>query len=219
MSQFDEVRARMVEHQVIARGVRDARVLAALRAVPRHVFLPDSLAELAYSDSPLPLEHGQTISQPFIVAVMLEAAEVRADERILEIGTGSGYAAAVAAEIAGHVDTVERHRSLADQARSTLAALGYMNIDVFCGDGTHGLPERAPFDAIIATAAGPAIPRSWRAQLAVGGRLVMPVGPGRDRQRLILLTRRGEEAFAEKDLGAVSFVPLIGAQGWPGTSG
>jgi len=214
---FAAERESMVERQLIARGVRDRAVLDAMRAVPRHAFVPPALRALAYSDTPLPIGNEQTISQPYIVARMIEAASLRADARVLEVGTGSGYAAAVLARIAARVDTIERHRVLADRACATLAQLGVDNVDVHCADGTLGWADAAPFDAIIAAAGGPGVPDAWRAQLSDGGHIVMPVGARHTQQRLVRLTRIGAERFDERDLGAVHFVALIGAHGWPDT--
>ncbi|SEJ75048.1 protein-L-isoaspartate(D-aspartate) O-methyltransferase [Paraburkholderia diazotrophica] len=217
MEAFDFERQQMVDRQIASRGVRDPRVLDAMRALPRHVFVPNHLTEFAYSDTPLPLAGGQTISQPFIVAKMIEAAELSPQDRVLDIGTGSGYAAAVASRLASHVDSIERDTSLAASARQTLSANGYTNIDVHDADGTLGWAARAPFDAIIAAAGGPDVPSAWREQLAMGGRLVMPIGEHRERQRLVKLTRKSATQFDEEDLGEVHFVPLIGEQGWPET--
>jgi len=208
-------RQRMVERHVQARGVADPAVLRAMREVPREAFLPEQLAEFAYADTPLPIEEGQTISQPFIVAMMVEALQVVGADRVLEIGTGSGYAAAVLAEIAAAVYTVERHRPLADEAASRLLELGYDNVQVLCGDGTLGWPEHAPFDAILVSAGGPEIPPLLIEQLAVGGRIVIPVGPDLRDQRLLRVTKEGEHEIKTEDLGAVRFVPLIGAGGFP----
>jgi protein-L-isoaspartate(D-aspartate) O-methyltransferase len=207
-------RRRMVRRQIAGRGIGDLRVLAAMEKVPREAFLPDAMREFAYEDTPLPIEEGQTISQPYIVARMAEAAHIGAGDRVLEIGAGSGYAAAVLGELAERVFTIERHPALADLARVRLRQLGYRNVDVGTGDGTLGWPERAPFDAIIATAGGPRIPDTLRAQLAVGGRLVMPVGRTRSSQILIRLTRTSSETWHEEQLEEVRFVPLIGEQGW-----
>ena len=206
-------RALMVERQIRARGVHDAHVLAAMAAVPREAFLPPELAEHAYEDAPLPIAAGQTISQPFIVALMTEALELRGGETVLEIGTGSGYAAAVLASVAKRVFTIERIPELAEVARGRLAELGYSNVEVGCGDGTLGWAEHGPFDAIVAAAGGPDLPRALFDQLAIGGRLVMPIGSSRD-QQLVRVTRTGEHQFQRDDLGAVRFVPLIGAHGW-----
>jgi protein-L-isoaspartate(D-aspartate) O-methyltransferase len=210
---FDEQRRHMVERQLAARGIADPRVLAAMRTVPREWFVPARLREFAYADSPLPIESGQTISQPWIVARMAEAAQIRASDRVLEIGTGSGYAAAVLGAVADRVYSIERHADLATTARERLAALGYDNVSVRDGDGTRGWPEAAPFDAILVAAGGPRVPDALRRQLAIGGRLVIPVGDA-GAQDLLRITRTGEARFDEEDLGGVLFVPLIGEQGW-----
>lgn len=210
---MDARRKRMVERHIRARGVRDARVLDALSTVPREAFVPPELAAEAYEDRPLPIEAGQTISQPYIVAVMAEALGLQPEDRVLEIGAGSGYAAAVLASIAKEVYTIERHAELADLARERLARLGYANVEVRCGDGTLGWPDHAPFDAVIVAAGGPDLPPALLAQLAIGGRLVMPVGADRA-QRLVRVTRVDETEYRHEDLGAVQFVPLIGEQGW-----
>jgi len=206
----------MVERQIRARGVRDEAVLRALETVPREAFLPPELADAAYEDRPLPIEAGQTISQPYIVAVMTEALALRPDEDVLEIGTGSGYAAAVLAHVARRVFTIERHAELAELARVRMAKLGYANVEVRCGDGTLGWIEHAPFAGIIVAAGGPDVPQTLLHQLAIGGRLVMPVGTSRA-QELVRVTRVGETEFKREDLGAVMFVPLIGAHGWTDT--
>ena len=207
-------RRRMVRRQIAGRGIGDLRVLAAMEKVPREAFLPDAMREFAYEDTPLPIEEGQTISQPYIVARMAEAAHVGPTDRVLEIGAGSGYAAAVLSELAQRVFTIERHPALADLARARLKQLGYHNVEVRTGDGTRGWPEQAPFGAIIATAGGPRIPDSLRGQLAVGGRLVMPVGPTRSAQMLVRLTRTGHETWHQEEIEDVRFVPLIGEEGW-----
>jgi protein-L-isoaspartate(D-aspartate) O-methyltransferase len=204
-------RQRMVERHGEARGVHDPAVLHALCTVPREAFLPEHLAEFAYEDTPLPIEEGQTISQPFIVAAMAEALELGAHERVLEIGTGSGYAAAVLGEIAEEVYTIERHRPLADQAERRLRELDYRNVHVLCGDGTLGWPEHAPFDAILVSAGGPEVPRVLVEQLAPGGRIVIPVGPDLRDQRLLRVTKASDGTTNIEDLGGVRFVPLIGA--------
>jgi protein-L-isoaspartate(D-aspartate) O-methyltransferase len=209
------LRRQMVEQQLGKRGIRDPAIVRAMATVPREAFVPASLAEFAYDDSPLPIDADQTISQPYFVALMAAALELEPDDRVLEIGTGSGYAAAVLAEIAAEVYTIERHCDLADAACDRLAALGVSNTFVRCGDGTLGWPEEAPFDAIVVAAGGPTVPESLRAQLRVGGRLVMPVGGVERVQRLLLVHRVSESKYRETDLGAVRFVPLIGAEGWP----
>ncbi|WP_159718830.1 protein-L-isoaspartate(D-aspartate) O-methyltransferase [Geminicoccus flavidas] len=207
-------RARMVERQLKGRGITDPRVLAAMASVPRERFIAESQRDAAYVDGPLPIGEGQTISQPFVVAMMLQAAELQPDDRALEIGTGSGYAAAIMAEIVREVHTIERHPRLTEIARTRLELMKYRNVQVHLGDGSLGWPEAAPFDAIIAAAGGPIVPATLKRQLATDGRLVMPVGPGGE-QRLLKLTRQSETRFREEDLGAVWFVPLIGAEGWP----
>jgi protein-L-isoaspartate(D-aspartate) O-methyltransferase len=211
-------RERMVREQIAGRGIRNAAVLAAMRRVPREEFVAAGLREQAYEDSPLPIAKGQTISQPFIVATMLEAMQLRRFDRVLEIGAGSGYACAVASLIAAHVDAVERHRSLCDEAGARLRRLGFANVALHCADGSAGWVTGAPYDAILVSAAGPHVPDLLRRQLAIGGRLVMPVGePGFD-QHLCKLTRHDEDTFVEADLGGVVFVPLIGEHGWPADS-
>ena len=174
---FRKLREEMVEKAIFARGVRSELVLNAMRSVARESFLPAQLREFAYEDAPLPIEEGQTISQPYIVAFMTEALALRGGEKVLEIGAGSGYAAAVLSEIAADVYTVERHGPLAEKAAATLADLGYDNVHVLHGDGTRGWPAHAPYDAIIVAAGGPIIPESLKDQLRIGGRLVIPVGP------------------------------------------
>jgi protein-L-isoaspartate(D-aspartate) O-methyltransferase len=207
-------RADMVTHQIAGMGVRDPKVLAAMRKVPRHEFVPERLKDAAYNDGPLPIGEGQTISQPYIVAHMTEALLLKGGEHVLEIGTGCGYAAAVLAEIAASVVTIERIAVLAAQARATLQRLGYSNIEVVVGDGTLGWPSAAPYDAIVVTAGGPFVPPTLRAQLRPGGRLVMPVGPDSYGQSLVRVTRVVDGEDREEELSLVSFVPLIGAEGW-----
>lgn len=211
---FDAMRAALVRDHIAARGVRSEHVLEAMRRVPREAFLPASLHEFAYQDTPLPIAEGQTISQPFVVAMMTEALGLEGGERVLEIGTGSGYAAAVLAEIAGDVYTVERHGPLAERAASLLIDLGYDNVHVLHADGTLGWPEHAPYDAIVVTAGGPKVPSSLLEQLAVGGRLVMPVGDHARAQELVRITKTGESEYEREELGDVRFVPLIGEEGW-----
>ncbi len=207
-------RAEMIERQIASRGVRSPRVLSAMGRVRREGYVPSYLGEFAYEDAPLPIEEEQTISQPYIVAFMVEALELAGGERVLEIGTGSGYAAAVMAEIAAEVYTIERHERLARQAAKRLARDGYRNVHVRHGDGTLGWPEAAPFDAIVVAAGGPQVPRSLREQLAVGGRLVIPVGEEVGLQRLKRIRRLSAERYQEADLADVRFVPLIGEEGW-----
>lgn len=210
-------RDSMVDQQIAARGISDPRVLAAMRDTPRESFVAEGYEHDAFRDAPLPIAAGQTISQPFIVALMAEAARIAPTDRVLEVGAGSGYASAVLARLAAHVTAVERHPTLAQAARERLRALGTPNVDIVEGDGTLGWPQAAPFDAIVVSAAAPAVPDALLAQLAEGGRLVIPVGPGPSTQDLLRLTRR-DDRFEQDSLGAVRFVPLIGAQGWKETS-
>ena len=214
MIDHEDARFRMVERQVAGRGVRDAAVLEAMRAVPRERFIPQGMAEFAYEDAALPIGAGQTISQPYIVAAMIEAAELGSTDRVLEVGAGSGYAAAVLGRISSQVIAIERHAELAGLARQRLATLGYDNVEVREGDGTLGLPDAAPFDAILVSAGGPEAPDALRQQLKIGGRLIIPVGET-GVQTLCKVTRRAQDRFDQESLGAVKFVPLIGAQGWP----
>jgi len=204
----------MVRDHISARGIGSPHVLNAMRVVPREAFVPEELREFAYDDAPLPIAADQTISQPFIVAQMIEAARIIPGDRVLEIGAGSGYAAAVISRIAAEVFTVERHGQLARSAGDRLADLGYDNVSVVEADGTLGWAEHAPYDAIIVSAGGPAVPKALLEQLAVGGRLVIPVGSRTRTQRLLRVTRRSNDEYVEDDLGGVVFVPLIGAQGW-----
>ncbi|MGZ3309439.1 MAG: protein-L-isoaspartate(D-aspartate) O-methyltransferase [Xanthobacteraceae bacterium] len=212
---FGRQRSEMVEQAIRARGVRSELVLNAMGAVPREAFLPDQLREFAYEDAPLPIEQDQTISQPYIVALMTEALGLRGGESVLEIGTGSGYAAAVLAQIAGEVYSVERIGQLAEKAASKLADLGCHNVHVLHGDGTKGWPEHAPYDGIIVAAGGPTIPESLKRQLKIGGRLVIPVGDDPKVQELVRVTRVSESEYKREDLADVRFVPLIGREGWP----
>jgi protein-L-isoaspartate(D-aspartate) O-methyltransferase len=214
MLDMSAARERMVDRQVARRGVRDSHVMQAMRSVPREAFVPQGLQEFAYEDLPLPIEAGQTISQPYIVALMIEAAQIEPGDRVLEIGAGSGYAAAVISRIAEHVYAIERHEILTERAVERLRRLGYDNVRVRTADGTHGWPDAAPFDAILAAAGGPAIPQTLKDQLEIGGRLVMPVGEDQREQRLVKVTRKDATHFEEEDLGGVMFVPLIGEHGW-----
>jgi len=198
----------MVRRQLEARGIRDPRVLAAMRRVPREMFVPADLAREAYIDAPLPIGHGQTISQPYIVALMAEAAGLAPGDRVLDVGTGSGYAAAVYAAVGAEVWSIERVSTLAERAREALAAAGAERVRVVIGDGALGLPEHAPFDAILAAAAGRRIPAPWPEQLTDAGRIVMPIEDRWGAQRLVRVTRRGDL----EDLGEVRFVPLHGAR-------
>ena len=213
---FQTLRNAMVDRQIAGRGVRDRRVLEAMRTVPREAFVPEDLAEFAYDDSPLPIAEEQTISQPYVVALMAEALEIRPGDKVLEIGAGSGYAAAVLSRLGGEVYAVERHESLAREAGERLARLGYTNVQVLHGDGTLGWAEHAPYDAIVVAAGGPEVPPALLDQLAAGGRLVIPIGSDPRSQDLVRVRRRhpNEGGDVREELGPVRFVPLIGAQGW-----
>jgi protein-L-isoaspartate(D-aspartate) O-methyltransferase len=211
---FARLRQEMVEQHIRARGVRSESVLAAMRKVRREAFLPHDLQEFAYEDSALPIEAQQTISQPYIVALMTEALGLEGGEKVLEIGTGSGYAAAVLAEIAGEVYSVERIGQLAEKAAAVLAERGYHNVHVMHGDGTRGWPDHAPYDAIVVAAGGPKVPEALRRQLKIGGRLVIPVGRDARAQELVRITRTSEDEYKREDLADVRFVPLLGQEGW-----
>jgi protein-L-isoaspartate(D-aspartate) O-methyltransferase len=204
----------MVDEQLARRGISDPLVLEAMGTVPREAFVPPELRADAYLDGPLPIGEGQTISQPFIVALMVEALELRGGERVLEVGGGSGYAAAVIAQIAEEVYSVERHRVLAEEAAARLEELGIENVEIVCADGTRGWPERAPYDAIVVAAGAPAVPEPLEEQLAVGGRLVIPVGRARTVQELLRITRISETEYRREKLTDVRFVPLVGEAGW-----
>ena len=206
------LRREMVERQLRRRGIRDERVVAAMLSVPRHEFVPAELAGEAYSDRPLPIGHGQTISQPFMVAAMTEALQLSGSERVLEIGAGSGYQAAVLSLLAREVHTVEMHEDLAVDTRERLRRLGYGNVQVHVGDGTLGWPDQAPFEAIVVTAAAPEIPPPLAAQLADGGRLIVPVGTAEE-QRLLRVEKR-DHVLLKRPLYHCRFVPLIGQYGW-----
>ncbi len=208
----EKERNRMVDEQIVTRGVTDARVLAALRKVPRHAFLPEAIRGMAYSDNALPLGEGQTMSQPYMVAIMSELLALTGSERVLEIGTGSGYQAAVLAELCEKVYTVERIKVLADRARENLDRLGYRTVAIKVYDGTYGWKEQAPFDAIMVTAGSPDIPAPLVEQLTEGGRMVIPVGD-RYGQILTKIVRTGGTTVTERSIPCV-FVPLIGNHGW-----
>ncbi len=217
MTELERARTRMLEVHLAGRGITDPRLLAAFRGVPREEFVPSELAEFAYDDTPLPIGEGQTISQPYIVALSLEALGLQPGDRVLEVGTGSGYAAAILSRVVREVYTIERVPSLADSARRRLARLGFTNVVVANGDGTIGWPEKAPFDAIVVAAGGPKAPPALLAQLAVGGRLVVPVGADPSSQVLMRFTHETGEAgplYREVPLTDVRFVPLIGREGW-----
>lgn len=215
MDRYAKQRKKMVDSQIRSRGVRDERVLRAMEKIPRHLFIDEGLIDQAYNDNPLPIGEKQTISQPYIVALMTEALELKGREKVLELGTGSGYQAAILAELAERVFTVERIASLAQKARKLLESLNYYNVVIRVGDGTYGWREESPFDAIAVSAGSPSIPRMLVEQLAIGGRLVIPVG-GRYSQSLIKLTRLSEnpDDVKKEDLGGCRFVSLIGEHGW-----
>ena len=214
MASFPSLRQEMVERDIVARGVRDELVLDAMRKVPRELFLPKNLREFAYEDTPLPIAGEQTISQPYIVAFMAEALMLKGDEKVLEIGAGSGYAAAVLSEIAANAYTVERLGPLAEKAAATLAELGYDNVHVLHGDGTRGWPAHAPYDAIVVAAGGPQVPEALKEQLKVGGRLVIPIGADQRAQELVRVVRISTNQYRSEDIAGVRFVPLIGDEGW-----
>lgn len=212
--QFTEQRLAMVENQIKRRGILDEATLNAMREIPRHLFVPPQLANAAYEDSPLPIGEGQTISQPYIVALMTQAAKLTPDAVVLEIGTGSGYAAAVLSRIASAVFTIERIEALARKSQELLKELGYANVTVRSGDGTLGLPLAAPFDAILVTAGAPVVPESFLSQLKEGGRVIIPVGDALS-QQLLRLRKNAEGRYDHERIESVRFVPLIGEQGWP----
>jgi protein-L-isoaspartate(D-aspartate) O-methyltransferase len=206
-------RKRMVDDQLIWRGIHDQRVLDAMRSVPRHCFVPEEHLDMAYQDCPLPIGSGQTISQPYIVALMSEALALKGGEKVLEIGTGSGYQAAILAKLAGEVHTIERHASLAENARKALEMLEYNNVHIHIGDGSKGLPEYAPYQAIMVTASAPRVPQPILEQLDEGGRLILPVGDRWGGQTLQLWERQ-EGKLEHEAILAVAFVPLRGEFGW-----
>ncbi len=207
---LSRLRREMVAGQISGRGIADAAVLQAMGRVPREAFVPERLRPRAYADEPLPIGQGQTISQPFIVALVASALRLTPRSRVLEVGTGSGYQAAIFASLAAVVYTVECRPALARRAAAALAAAGFSNVRARCGDGTRGWPEAAPFDAIAVAAAGPRVPPALLQQLALGGRLVMPVGREHEPQRLLRVVRLGADQFEQEDLGGVVFVPLVG---------
>ncbi|MEE8449599.1 MAG: protein-L-isoaspartate(D-aspartate) O-methyltransferase [Thermodesulfobacteriota bacterium] len=209
---WNQARREMVEYQIQARGISDPRVLAVIKKVPRHLFLVEELWETAYDDRPLPIGEEQTISQPYMVALMTEALELKGNETVLEVGTGSGYQAAILAELAARVFSLERVDELVERASRIFNQLGYSNICIRIGDGTRGLEEEAPFDAILVTAGAPSVPPAYLEQLAVGGRLVIPVG-SRKLQSLKKIVK-SPEGNLEQDLGGCRFVPLLGEFAW-----
>jgi protein-L-isoaspartate(D-aspartate) O-methyltransferase len=214
MKSLDRQRNIMIREHLQDRGISDPSVLKAMREVPREEFVGEQFYERSYGDYPLPINEGQTISQPYIVAYMAEALELNAADRVLEIGTGSGYAAAVLSRIVKNVYSVERLSILAESARQRLELLGYTNIIVHEGDGTLGWPEHAPYDAIVVTAGAPDVPQPLLEQLATGGRLVIPVGKSCEAQELVRVRRLSEHDFRSEYLCGVRFVPLIGTEGW-----
>ena len=214
MKNLDEYREIMIKNDLVGRGIVDQKVISAMREVPREEFVSPEFKEHAYEDHPLPIEERQTISQPFMVAYMAESLELKPTDRVLEIGTGSGYSAAVLSRIACEVYTVEHFAGLATSSDERLKRLGYNNIRIFLGDGTLGWPEHAPYDAIVVTAGAPRVPEPLLEQLVIGGRLVVPVGPNHFVQTLIRVRRVKTDEYSQENLMAVQFVPLIGAAGW-----
>lgn len=212
---FARERRRLV-NQIERQGIGDVAVLKAMQSVPREAFVAPELHEFAYENAPLPIGNEQTISQSFIVALMAAALDLSPDDCVLEIGAGSGYAAAVLSLIARKVFTVERRRELAESAQDRLQEEGFNNVRVLHGDGTLGWPEYAPYDAIVVTAGGPDVPQPLLEQLRVGGRLVLPIGQDRSMQKLIRIRKTGENDYEQEDLGDVRFVPLVGVAGWEG---
>jgi protein-L-isoaspartate(D-aspartate) O-methyltransferase len=214
MTDFSREREEMVERHLRRRGISEVAILDAFRAVPREAFIADNNVHLAYGDHPLPIEAGQTISQPYIVALMIQAAGIKPGDTVLEVGAGSGYAAAVISRIADRVIGIERQHDLVEVARERLQRLGYDNVEIVEGDGTKGWRDSAPYDAILAAASGSHVPRALVEQLAPGGRIVMPVGDPGAVQELIKVTKNEDGTLIQQDLGGVRFVPLIGEEGW-----
>jgi protein-L-isoaspartate(D-aspartate) O-methyltransferase len=214
MTDFAALRERMIERHIEGRGLDNPALIAAFRAVPREAFVSGDYAEGAYADSPLPIESGQTISQPYIVALTIDAAEIGSGDKVLEIGAGSGYAAAVIGQIARQVIAVERHHELVRIADERMRRMGYDNVVIVEGDGTLGCPEEAPFDAIVAAASGSHVPQVLLDQLKPGGRIVMPLGDPGSIQRLIKVTKHEDRTLEQASLGAVRFVPLVGTHGF-----
>ena len=214
MTDFAAEREAMVERQLRRRGISEPAILSAFRAVPREAFVGEGYGHLAYGDHPLPIEANQTISQPYIVALMIQAAGIENGDAVLEVGAGSGYAAAVIGCIAARVVAIERQHDLVEVARQRLERLGYTNVTIVEGDGTRGCPDQAPFDAILAAASGSHVPEALLAQLAPGGRIVMPLGGPGAVQELVKVTKQDDGILVWENLGAVRFVPLIGEEGW-----
>jgi protein-L-isoaspartate(D-aspartate) O-methyltransferase len=214
LTDYAAERESMIERQIASRGIHQPAILEAFRSVPREAFLSPEYADLAYGDHPLPIEAGQTISQPYIVALMIHAAEMKAGDNVLEVGAGSGYAAAVMSRIAGQVTAIERQPDLVRVAQERMQRLGFDNVRIVEGDGTRGWEPEAPYDAILAAASGSHVPPAWVDQLAGGGRIVMPVGEPSFIQKLIKVTKGPAGKLITEDLGGVRFVPLIGEEGW-----
>ncbi len=214
MTDYAAEREAMVERQLRRRGISEPDILDAFRAVPREAFISEDYAHLAYGDHPLPIEANQTISQPYIVALMVQAAAIRHGDAVLEVGAGSGYAAAVISRIAARVVAIERQHDLVEVARQRLESLGYSNVLIVEGDGTRGCPDEAPFDAILAAASGSHVPSALIAQLAPNGRIVMPLGEPGLPQELVKVSKQDDGILKQENLGGVRFVPLIGEEGW-----
>ena len=214
MTDYAREREAMVERHLRRRGISEQHILDAFLAVPREEFISDEYEHLAYGDHPLPIEAGQTISQPYIVGLTIQAAGIKPGDKVLEVGAGSGYAAAVISRIAGEVIGIERQHDLVEVARERLKRLGYDNVDIVEGDGTRGCPEHAPFDAIVAAASGSHVPKAFLEQLKPGGRVVMPVGDPGWVQELVKVTKKHDGTLERENLGGVRFVPLIGEEGW-----
>jgi protein-L-isoaspartate(D-aspartate) O-methyltransferase len=207
-------REQMVKEQIASRGIENPAVLKAMRTVPREIFVPERYQRYAYDDTPLPIPGNQTISQPYVVALMIDRLELEEGDCVLEIGTGSGYAAALLSQIVREVHTIERIKELVEYARQRLDLLGYDNVHIHFGDGTLGWADAAPYNGIVVAAGGPSVPESLKYQLAEDGRLIIPVGSNERRQNLICVMRTGKDSFQQSELGAVAFVPLIGDEGW-----
>lgn len=202
----------MVQYQIVSRGIHDERVLKVMSEVPRHIFVPELYRHAAYEDCPLPIGEGQTISQPYMVAIMTQCLELKGKEKVLEIGTGSGYQAAILGRLANHVHTIERHPALASRAKTILKHMGYDNIDVISGDGSLGMPDKAPFHGIIVTACAPRVPKCLLEQLEIGGRLVIPIG--NPYNQILHQIVKTEKEMKSRDILECAFVPLIGKEGW-----
>ena len=215
VNHLESQRRAMVAEQLVSRGITDERVLAAMETVPREEFIPPPWRSHAYDDGPVPIGSGQTISQPYIVAAMIEMLRPRPTDRVLEVGAGCGYAAAVLSRIVAVVYAIERHHTLVTEARDRLTRLGYDNVELHHGNGTVGWPKEAPYDGIIVAAGAPRIPQTLKRQLATGGRLVIPVGRTLESQQLVRVVRHEEDEFEEQRLVPVRFVPLVGDEGWP----